>query len=147
MPPSTRPRSVIGTLSPYPVVVSVTTAHHKACGNELKAVGWACRSIRNMAADERNSTIKNSANTLASALASTTKTRCSWAKPGESCASLSTHNDANSHAVAGGTPHNSAIGTAMTAIRSMNPETEKMCGQILPPRNAALARTTPSIPK
>ena len=122
--PSRWPRGVRGTSSPYPVVVSVTTAHHNACGNEPNAAGCSSRSSTCMAAEERNSTIRNSAKTLASGLASSTNTRASWAKPGEFCASLRTHSDASSQAVGCATPQASAIGTGKIAIRSTIPEAE-----------------------
>jgi hypothetical protein len=57
------------------VVVSVTTAHHNAAGSVPKDAGWPSRSMMCMAAEARNSTIKNSAKTLARGFASSTKTR------------------------------------------------------------------------
>ena len=39
-----RPSGVIGTTSPYPTVVSVTTAHHKVAGRLPNAAGCTPRS-------------------------------------------------------------------------------------------------------
>ena len=41
---TSRPSGVIGTTSPYPVVVSVATAHHNVAGTLPKATGWTSRS-------------------------------------------------------------------------------------------------------
>ena len=35
------PPGVIGYMSPYPTVVSVTTAHQRAWGIDSKTLGWA----------------------------------------------------------------------------------------------------------
>src|SRR5580700_1365792 len=146
-PPTRCPSCVIGTLSPYPVVVSVTTAHHSASGSELKAHGCTRRSMTYMAAEDRNSTIRNSANTLAKGLASSTKTRLSWAKPGESWASLSTQNDAKSHALGPLTPSSSANGTATTLMRSTKNEKERKCSLARLARTAVRTRTALSTAK
>jgi hypothetical protein len=81
--------------------------------------------MTNMAEEARNSTIRNSARTLASGFASSINTRASWAKPGEFCASLRIHNDAKSQAVGPGKPQASAIGAGNSATRSTIPDGEK----------------------
>ena len=91
--------------------------------------------------------IRNSANTLASGLASSTNTRAICAKAGEFCASLSTHSEAKIHATGGLAPLRSAIGTATTPIRSTNPDGEKIYRQAVPARIAARARIALSIAK
>ena len=85
-----------------------------------------------MVAEARKSTIRNSASTLASGLASSTNTRPSWANPGESCPSLSTHNAASSQVVCGSAPQSNAIGTGNMPSRSTSPDGEKMCRLAVP---------------
>src|SRR5450759_1792018 len=41
---TSRPSVVIGTTSPYPTVVRVAIAHHKAAGTLPKVAGWTSRS-------------------------------------------------------------------------------------------------------
>ena len=100
-----------------------------------------------MAAEARNSTIRNSASTLASGFASSTNTRPSWAKPGEFCPSLSTHKAANNQAVCGSSTANNAIGTGAMPKTSTNPDSERICRLAGSPADARRSRTTLSTAK
>lgn len=46
------PSGVIGTISPYPIVVSVLTPHHKAAGMLVNVSGCASFSIKYMSDDD-----------------------------------------------------------------------------------------------
>ena len=116
-----RPSGVIGTTSPYPTVVKVTTAHHKAAGTLPKATGWTSRSRKYIATEARNSTIRKITSTLNSGPDSTTRTRRNCRNPGTPGTTLSIQKMPNSHADLGLPPTTSAMGMAAAATASTNP--------------------------
>ena len=118
---TSRPTGVIGTTSPYPVVVRVATAHHKAAGTLLKPAGWTSRSRKYSATEARNNTIRKITSTLNSGPDSSASTRRSCRKPGIPGTTLSTQNTPNSHADLGFTPSIMASGTAIAATASTRP--------------------------
>src|SRR5882757_6729435 len=116
-----RPSGVIGTTSPYPVVVIVTTAHHSAAGTLPKVAGWTSRSRKYSATEARNTTIRKITSTLSSGPDSTTSTRRSWRNPGIPGTSFSTQATPNSHADLGFAPAMRASGMATAATPSTSP--------------------------
>ena len=115
---------MIGTTSPYPTVVSVTTAHHIAAGTLPKPAGWTSRSRKYSATEARNSTISRITSTLSSGPDSSTSTRRNCRSPGIPGTTLSTQNTPSSQAVLGSAPQAKASGTAMAATASTNPRTD-----------------------
>src|SRR6202011_1563369 len=108
-----RPSGVIGTASPYPVVVSVTTAHHNAAGTLPNVPGCTSRSRKYSATEARNTTIRKITSTLSSGADSSTSTRRNCRSPGMPGTTLSTQRMLSSHAVLGSAPPSMASGTAM----------------------------------
>ncbi len=95
---TSRPSGVIGTTSPYPIVVRVTTAHHKAAGTLPKVAGWTSRSRKYSATEARNSTIRKITSTLNSGPDSSTSTRRNCRSPGTPGTTLSIQSTPSSHA-------------------------------------------------
>src|SRR3954469_16576276 len=120
-----RPSGVTGTTSPYPTVVSVTTAHHSVAGRLPNTVGCTLRSSTWTATDANSRTIRNSTSTLNSDPDSSTSTRRSRRNPGIPGTSLSSQNTPSSHADLTSAPQAMAIGTAMAAPASTSPLPER----------------------
>ena len=118
---TTRPSGVTGTTSPYPTVVIVTTAHHRAAGTLPKVAGWASRSREYSATEARNTTIRKITSTLSSGPDSTTSTRRNWRNPGIPGTSFSTQNTPNSQADLGFATNTRASGMATAAAASTRP--------------------------
>ena len=121
---TSRPSGVIGTTSPYPTVVKVTTAHHNAAGTLPKVAGWTSRSRKYTATEARNSTIRTITSTLRSGPDSSTRTRRNWRNPGTPGTTLNTQNTPNSHADFGLAPATIASGIAAAATASTSPRPE-----------------------
>ncbi len=121
MAATVRPSTVTGTTSPYPTVVSVTTAHHMVAGTLPNVTGCTSRSRKWTATEARNSTIRKITSTLDSGPDSCTSTRRNWRSPGMPGTTLSTHNTLSSHAVLGSTPQIMARGIAITPAASTSP--------------------------
>ena len=119
-----RPSGVIGTTSPYPVVVIVTTAHHSAAGTLPKVAGWTSRSSKYSATEARNTTIRKITSTLKSGPDSTTSTRRNWRNPGIPGTSFSTQTTPNSQADLGLEPKTRASGMAAAAAVSTRPRND-----------------------
>src|SRR3954470_5520779 len=110
---TTRPSGVTGTTSPYPTVVSVTTAHHNVAGRLPNTAGCTLRSSTWTATEANSRTIRNSTSTLSSGPDSSTSTRRSRRNPGIPGTSLSSQNTPSSQADRTSTPQATALGTAM----------------------------------
>ena len=124
MAATSRPSGVTGTTSPYPTVVRVTTAHHKAAGTLPKVAGCTSRSRKYTATEARNSTIRKITSTLSSGPDSCTSTRRNCRNPGMPGTTFSSQSTPSSHAVLGSTPQTMASGTAMAATASTSPRPE-----------------------
>src|SRR6202035_4454753 len=118
---TTRPSGVIGTTSPYPVVVSVATAHHSAAATLPKPAGCTSRSRKYNTTEARNSTIRKITSTLRSGPDSSTSTRRNCRRPGIPGTTLSIHNTLSSHAVFELMPSIMASGTASAPAASTSP--------------------------
>jgi len=121
---TSRPNGVIGTTSPYPVVVRVATAHHNAAGTLPKATGWESRSRKYTATEARNSTIRKITSTLKSGPDSSISTRRNCRNPGIPGTTLNIQNMPNSHADFGLAPRTRASGMAAAATASTSPRPE-----------------------
>src|SRR3954454_24397487 len=122
---TTLPNPVLGTTSPYPTVVKVTTAHHNAAGTLPKVAGCTSRSRKYSATEARNSTTRKMTSTLRSGPDSTTRTRRNGRSPGTPGTIFSTQNTPSSHADFGSTPSTiaSASPTAAAASTTPRPDT------------------------
>ena len=118
---TSRPSGVIGTTSPYPVVVRVATAHHNAAGTLPKPAGWASRSRKYMATEARNSTIRKITSTLKSGPDSCTRTLRNCRNPGIPGTTLNIQNMPSNHADLGLAPRTSASGMAAAEKPSSSP--------------------------
>src|SRR5712672_2379544 len=121
---TSRPSGVIGTTSPYPTVVKVAIAHHKAAGTLPKLAGWASRSRKYTVTEARNSTIRKITSTLNSGPDSCTSTRRNCRNPGIPGTALNIQNMPSSHAVLGFAPRTRASGTARAPTASTSPRPE-----------------------
>ncbi len=118
---TTRPSGVIGTTSPYPTVVKVAIAHHKAAGTLPKVAGWTSRSRKYTDTAARNSTIRKITSTLNSGPDSCTSTRRNCRNPGIPGTTLSIQKMPSSHADLGFVPRMRASGIAAAAAASTRP--------------------------
>src|SRR5229473_800827 len=118
---TTRPSGVIGTTSPYPTVVKVAIAHHKAAGTLPKVAGWTSRSRKYTDTAARNSTIRKITSTLNSGPDSCTSTLRNCRNPGIPGTTLSIQKMPSSHADLGFVPRMRASGIAAAAAASTRP--------------------------
>src|SRR6266446_1973362 len=115
------PSGVIGTTSPYPTVVRVAIAHHKAAGTLPKVAGWTSRSREYTDTEARNNTIRKITSTLNSGPDSSTSTRRNCRKPGIPGTTLNIQKMPSSQAVFALTPRIMATGTPRAPAASTRP--------------------------